>query len=202
MCHSLLCAIVEFEKHRVCNVKAGKLVQCTGRHDDLAAMIHVLSFGPGKHCNRIAAVVFIEAASCTTRAHHAAAEYALHGIIKVIRSELELLGRAQEADRSRSEDGTYHDEALVRATSVDGKKLSVERSSVQDRRKLRERDLRSSWRVLASPRVTQLRSVMIFRSDPGRETNLNGGATSTVPHTPIYSSSHNFQQDGKLAGTT
>lgn len=101
MGHSFFCTVVQLEQHRICNVEAGKLVQCTGRHNDLAAVVHVLSLGTGKHGNRVAAVVFIEAASCTTWTHHAAAEYALHGFVEVIGSELELLGGAPEAKRSK-----------------------------------------------------------------------------------------------------
>lgn len=88
MRHSLLRTIVQLEKHWVCNMKAGKLVQCARRHDDLAAVIDVLSLGPRKHGNWITTVVFIEATSGATRGNHAAAEYALHGVVEVTGSEL------------------------------------------------------------------------------------------------------------------
>lgn len=100
MSHSLLRAVVQLEKHRVCNVKAGELVQCAGWHNDLATVVHVFSLGTGEHGNGIAAVVFIEATSGTTRAHHAAADYPIHRVVEVIRSELELLREAQEANEA------------------------------------------------------------------------------------------------------
>lgn len=93
VCHSLLGTVVQLEKHRVGDVKACKLIQCARRHNDLAAMVHVLSLGSWHHCNGVAAVIFIEAASCTTWAHHAA-HHTLHRIVQEVRSVLELLDGA------------------------------------------------------------------------------------------------------------
>jgi hypothetical protein len=91
-------------------MKAGKLVQCAGRHDDLAAMVDVLSFGSWHHCNRVTTVVFIEAATCTAWAHQAT-HYALHRIVHEVRSELELLGGAQRVQwgEMKLQIQTYHD---------------------------------------------------------------------------------------------
>lgn len=52
----------------------------------------------------------------------------------------------------------------------------------------RGKSKRDSVGALAPPPVTQVRSVMIFRSDPRHEVNLNGGATPTALHTSFYSS--------------
>lgn len=127
MCHPLLGAVVQLKKHRVCDVKTGELVQCTGRHNDFATVVHILSFRTREHSDGIAAVVFIEATSGTTRAHHAAAEYAFHRVVEVIGSELELLIQAHEADRSeQSGKETHHGGASGKATLVKEKKLKVE----------------------------------------------------------------------------
>ena len=75
MCHRLLGPVYQLEEHRVCDVQSSELVEGGRWHDDLAAMVHVLTLGSGQHSDGVAAVVFIEAAgrsSCAWwAAHHA-----------------------------------------------------------------------------------------------------------------------------------
>lgn len=71
MCHPLSRTIVKLEQHWIGNVQSGKLVQCAGRHDDFATMVHILSLRSRKHRYWIAAIIFIEATGSCARARHA-----------------------------------------------------------------------------------------------------------------------------------
>ena len=66
MCAFALCAVDDLEQHRVGNVKLRELVEGRGRHEELAAMVGLLALRSGHHGDRIAAVVFIEAARPAT----------------------------------------------------------------------------------------------------------------------------------------
>lgn len=77
----VFCAIVKLEHHWVGNVKPGKLVQRTRGHYDLSAVVHIFSFWARQHHNRIAAVVFIEAASTSTGAGHTSAQDTVHRVV-------------------------------------------------------------------------------------------------------------------------
>lgn len=82
-------------------MKAGKFVQCTGRHDNLAAMVHILSLRAWKHRNGVASVVFIESTRSRTSTEHATSHNAVHGVVcPIVRSELELLEAILNAGRN------------------------------------------------------------------------------------------------------
>ena len=66
MCAFALCAVDDLEQHRVGNVKLGELVEGRGGHEELATMVGLLALRSGHHGDRIAAVVFIEAARPAT----------------------------------------------------------------------------------------------------------------------------------------
>ena len=73
MGHNVFSSVNKLEKHGIRDVESSQLVERAGRHDHFAAMVYVLAFGPREHSNRVAAVVFVEAAgrSCSTSSHHA-----------------------------------------------------------------------------------------------------------------------------------
>lgn len=81
MCHPLLCSIVQLEKHRISDVKPSQLIQGTGRHDNLATVVHILSLWSRHHCYRIATVVLVEAASGTAAMEHGGAHDSLHRVV-------------------------------------------------------------------------------------------------------------------------
>jgi len=66
MCAFALCAVDNLEQHRVGDVKLRELVKGRGGHEELATMVGLLALRSGHHGDRIAAVVFIEAASPAT----------------------------------------------------------------------------------------------------------------------------------------
>jgi len=55
-------AVEKFEEHGVGDMKAGELIESGRREEDFAAMVCGWTLGAGHHYDRIAAVVFIEAA--------------------------------------------------------------------------------------------------------------------------------------------
>jgi hypothetical protein len=66
MCTFALCAVDDLKQHRVGDVKLRKLVEGRGGHEELATMVCLLALRSGHHGDRIAAVVFIEAARPAT----------------------------------------------------------------------------------------------------------------------------------------
>ena len=52
--------IGQFEEHRVDNIESGELVQGRGRHDDLAAALHVRPLAAGQHGHGVATVLGVE----------------------------------------------------------------------------------------------------------------------------------------------
>jgi hypothetical protein len=66
MCAFALCAVDNLEQHRIGDVKLRELVEGRSRQEELATMVGLLALRSRHHSDRIAAVVFIEAASPAT----------------------------------------------------------------------------------------------------------------------------------------
>ena len=91
MRQSVLEVVADFEEHGVGDMKSGEFVQGTGWHEDLAAMICSLSFGPGHHDYGVAAVELVEAPrSWTTSSTHGRGIHAAHHGVLVVERRIEL----------------------------------------------------------------------------------------------------------------
>ena len=97
MCAFALCAVDDLEQHRIGDVQLGELVEGRSRQEELATMVGSLALRSRHHGDRIAAVVFIEAARPAT------SRPLLHGplvhvgvvLVEVVRLAKVLVGHHQ-----------------------------------------------------------------------------------------------------------
>ena len=66
MCALALCSVDDLEQHGIGDVELRELVEGRSRQEELATVIGLLTLRSRHHSDRIAAVVFVEAASPAT----------------------------------------------------------------------------------------------------------------------------------------
>lgn len=88
MSHPLFRAIMQLEEHGIRDMQPRQLVQGAGRHDDLAAVIHILSFRARHHRDGVASIVFIETASERSISEERSTQDSFHWVVVKLRREL------------------------------------------------------------------------------------------------------------------
>lgn len=83
MCALALRSVDDLEQHGVCNVELCEFVQCRSGQEHFTAMVGLLTFGTRHHGDRVASVVFVEAARARATLQHGALIHAHRVVVGV-----------------------------------------------------------------------------------------------------------------------